>query len=105
MSTAAISEAQTDKTIQWLLKGDPAIRWQVLRDLTGAAERAVERERRTVARDGWGARLLARQDPKGTWAGRQSSDGGLYSPKWTSTTYTMLLLRDFGLADNNPQAR
>jgi len=34
--------------IQWLLDGDPAIRWQVLRDLTGApppAEIAVERTR------------------------------------------------------------
>jgi len=96
---------RTDGAIQWLLDGDPAIRWQTLRDLVGAAERTVERERRKVARDGWGARLLARQDPEGTWAGGLSSDGGLYSPKWTSTTYTMLLLRDFGLPANNRQAR
>jgi hypothetical protein len=34
-----------------------------------------------------------------------SSDGGLYSPKWISTTYTMLLLRDFGLPATNRQAR
>jgi len=91
--------------IPWLLDGDPAIRWQTLRDLVGAAQRTVERERRRVARDGWGARLLARQDPEGTWAGGRSSDGGLYSPKWISTTYTMLLLRDFGLPSNNQKAR
>jgi hypothetical protein len=90
---------------RWLLDGDPAIRWQTLRDLVGAAERTVERERQKVARDGWAARLLAKQDPEGTWAGGQSSDGGLYSPKWTSTTYTMLLLRDFGLPAGNRQAR
>jgi hypothetical protein len=90
---------------RWLLDGDPAIRWQTLRDLVGAAEGTVERERKRVARDGWGARLLARQDPEGTWAGGLSSDGGLYSPKWISTTYTMLLLRDFGLPVNNQQAR
>ena len=96
---------QTDRTIQWLLEGDPAIRWQTLRDLVGAAERAVERERRKVARDGWGARLLARQDPDGNWAAGHSSDGGLYSPKWTSTTYTMLTLSDFGLPTTNRQAR
>src|SRR5216684_4168009 len=95
----------TAETIQWLLGGDPAIRWQTLRDLIGASERIVERERRKIAREGWGSRLLARQDPEGTWAGGQSSDGGLYSPKWTSTTYTMLLLRDFGLPANNRQAR
>jgi Prenyltransferase and squalene oxidase repeat len=90
---------------RWLLEGDPAVRWQVLRDVVGAAASPVERERRRVAREGWGARLLARQDPQGTWAGGLSSDGGLYSPKWISTTYTMLLLRDFGLPAANRQAR
>jgi hypothetical protein len=90
---------KTDGAIQWLLDGDPAIRWQTLRDLVGAGERTIERERRRIARDGWGANLLARQDRKGTWA------GGLYSPKWTSTTYTMLVLRDFGLPADNRQAR
>jgi hypothetical protein len=87
------------------MEGDPAIRWQTMRDLVGAAESAAQRERRRIARDGWGARLLARQDPDGRWAGAKSSDSGLYSPKWISTTYTMLLLRDFGLAEDNNQAR
>ena len=27
-----------DGTIRWLLDGDPAIRWQTLRNLVGAAE-------------------------------------------------------------------
>ena len=94
-----------DGVLQWLLDGDPAIRWQTLRDLVGASERAVEQERSKVASDGWGARLLAKQDAEGTWAGGLSSDGGLYSPKWTSTTYTMLLLRDLGLEANNRPAR
>lgn len=88
-----------DTVSRWLLDGDPAIRWQALRDVLGAAERTVQRERQQVARAGWGARLLAQQDPAGTWA------GGLYTPKWTSTTYTLLLLRDFGLPAANRQAR
>lgn len=96
---------RSDRVVEWLLDGDPAIRWQALRDLAGAAEGTVKRERRRVARDGWGARLLSRQDTEGTWAGGLSSDGGLYSPKWISTTYTMLLLRDFGLSPTNRQAR
>jgi len=99
------SQSQNERVIRWLLDGDPAIRWQTLRDLADAAERTVERERRKVARHGWGARLLARQDLDGRWAGGQSSDGGLYSPKWISTTYTMLMLRDFGLPAQNRQAR
>src|SRR5207249_11412389 len=94
-----------DAATRWLLDGDPAIRWQVLRDVVGAAERTVERERQKVAREGWGARLLAKQDPQGTWAAGQSSDDGLYHPKCTSTTYTMLLLRDFGLPAGNRRAR
>ncbi len=103
--SGAPSGPRTDGVIRWLLDGDPAIRWQALRDLVGAAEHIVARERRRIARDGWGARLLAKQDPEGTWAGGRSSDGGLYSPKWTSTTYTMLMLRDFGLPPGSAQAR
>jgi hypothetical protein len=98
-------KSQTNGALQWLLNGDPAIRWQALRDLAGASERAVERERKKVARDGWGARLLAKQDPDGRWASGETTDAGLYSPKWTSTTYTMLLLRDFGLPPNHRAAR
>jgi hypothetical protein len=85
-------------TIAWLLDGDPAIRWQVLRELTGAPDVDVAAERARVATEGWGARLLALQDPEGTWA------GGLYSPKWTSTTYTLLLLHWLGLPPGHPQA-
>lgn len=83
----------------WLLAGDPALRWQTLRDLVGASKAEVKRERSKVAREGWGRRLLHCQDASGTWA------KGLYTPKWTSTTYTLLLLRDFGLPADNPQAR
>jgi hypothetical protein len=91
--------------VSWLLEGDPAIRWQTLRDLVEDGKQAVDRERQRIAREGRGARLLAEQDAAGTWAGGKSGDGGLYSPKWTSTTYTMLLLRDFGLPATNRQAR
>ncbi|HEY7819349.1 MAG TPA: hypothetical protein VIG29_14090, partial [Vicinamibacteria bacterium] len=59
----------------------------------------VDRARKKVASEGWGARLLERQAKNGIWA------GGLYSPKWKSTTYTMLALRDLGLASRNRQAR
>jgi hypothetical protein len=98
-------QKQTAEPIQWLLEGDPSIRWQTLRDVVGAPERDVLRERRKIARGGWGARLLAEQDQKGTWAGGKSADSGLYTPKWISTTYTMLMLRDFGLSPDNTQAR
>src|SRR5215471_18631955 len=97
--------AAHDVVIDWLLDGDPSVRWQTLRDLVGKPARAVQRERSRIATDGWGARLLAKQGRSGKWAGGRSPDVGLYTPKWTSTTYTLLLLRDFGLAPTNDQAR
>ncbi len=87
-----------DSIISWLLDGDSAIRWQALRDLCGADEAKFLRERKKIASEGWGARLLSRQASSGLWA------GGLYTPKWTSTTYTMLLLRQFGLTPDHLQA-
>ena len=69
-----------------------------MRDLADSTSRSVQREQRRVAAEGWGARLLERQDDDGRWA------GGLYTPKWTSTTYTLLLLRALGLPPRHPQA-
>ena len=89
----------TDTHLPWLLDGDPAIRWQTRRDLLDEPPEVYASDRARVATEGWGARLLALQDPAGTWA------KALYSPKWTSTTYTLLLLRHLGLPPDNPQAR
>ena len=86
------------EVIDWLMRGDPAIRWQTMRDLLGAPAHEYEQERAKVASQGWGARLLRKQDAGGLWA------GGLYTPKWTSATYTMLVLRLLGLEPGNPQA-
>jgi len=55
--------------LDWLLDSDPAIRWQVLRDLVHAPPEVVEAERARVATEGWGARLLALQGEDGQWAG------------------------------------
>ncbi|MBV9135162.1 MAG: hypothetical protein JO318_20815, partial [Chloroflexi bacterium] len=51
--------------IDWLLDSDPAIRWQVLRDLVDAPEEMVAVERTRVANEGWGARILALQGEDG----------------------------------------
>ena len=97
--------ALASPALAWLLEGDPAIRWQALRDLGDAPDRTVQRERNRISREGWGARLLAEQSADGRWAPGKSSEGGLYSPKWISTTYTMLLLRDLGLPPRSAGAR
>jgi hypothetical protein len=87
-----------DPVVAWLLEGDPAIRWQVFRDLLGRTGASVARQQACVAREGWGARLLGLQSSDGGWR-------GLYSPKWTSTTYTLLLLKALGLPPHNSGAR
>lgn len=88
-----------DEIITWLLDGDASIRWQVMRDLRDAHPAEVAAERARVATTGWGADLLSRQDPAGTWG------GGLYGPKWISTTYTLLLLYRCGLPAETPHAQ
>jgi hypothetical protein len=85
--------------IDWLLDSDPAIRWQVMRDLTDAPAEQVAAERARVTTQGWGATLLAVQPADGSWG------GGAYSPEWTSTTATLQLLRNFGLDPATPEAR
>ncbi len=84
--------------IQWLMEGDPAVRWQTQRDLLSEPPHLFEKERALTSTQGWVARFLGLQDPEGTWG------GGLYSPKWISTTYTMLTLRYLGLPSQHPQA-
>ena len=88
-----------DEIIAWLMEGDAAIRWQTLRDLLGAPEQDWKAERQRTLQEGWGAQFLARQDADGRWS------GGIYSPKWISTTYTLLTLCSIGIPPDCAPAR
>jgi hypothetical protein len=89
--------------VDWLLDSDPAIRWQVLRDLVGAPAEVVAAERARIATEGWGARLLALQGADGQWAGgacfpaRSLREPDEQGQPWTSTLPTLQLLHDFGI--------
>jgi hypothetical protein len=85
--------------IRWLLDSDPSIRWQIMRDLTNEPDTLVVAERQRVATEGWGAQLLALQGAGGNW------DGAVFSAKWASTFYALLLLRDMGLDPTSEQAK
>ncbi len=89
----------TKSGIEWLLDSDPAIRWQVMRDLTDESAEAVAAERSRIATEGWGAELLKRQNADGTWG----DDGDF--PLWNSTLATMQLLWAIGLDPKSDQAR
>src|SRR5262249_20044256 len=95
--------------IDWLLEGDPAIRWQVLRDLTNASAGDVAAERARVEHDGWGARLLALEDPDGLWDGGAcfpaAYPGGEPGPPWTATMPPLQPLQLLGLDPESESAR
>ncbi len=89
----------SSSVIEWLLDGDPSIRWQVMRDLIGAPADEVAAERARVATEGFGARLLALQGTDGSWGGAAWNRG------WNSTMHVLMLLRDMGLDPASSQAR
>jgi hypothetical protein len=92
MSGKLFSEA----LLQWLLDGDVAIQYQVQRDVLDDEQPSL-RER--IANEGWGARFLRARQPQGHW-GR-----GFYQPKWISTHYTLLDLRNLYIPPDNQLIR
>lgn len=95
--------------VDWLLDSDPAIRWQALRDLAGAAPEEAAAERARVEREGWGSRLLALEDANGLWDGGAlfppSYAGGEPGQPWTTTMHTLQTLQIFGLDPASGAAR
>jgi len=89
----------SEQAVAWLLAEDPSVAWQAQRDLLGRAASTWSRTRGRVAREGWGARLLALRDEHGMWG------GGLYQPKWTSTFYSMRLLVHLGISPTHRPAK
>src|SRR5207247_1778495 len=93
------AEGRSVTVVDWLFHSDPSIRWQVMRDLTGAPAGEVAAERARVATEGWGARLLGLQDADGRWGGAAWNRG------WNSTMHVLWLLRHLGLDPASPEAR
>lgn len=83
--------------VSWLLDSDPAIRWQVMRDLAGEPAERVAAERARVAREGWGAELLGRQRANGHWGEGERA--------WEPTLHTLQLLRQLGVDPASAPAR
>lgn len=92
-----------DDVVDWLLDSDPALAWQVERDLAGATRARWQETKACVATEGFGASLLARQGDDGLWA------GGAFFPAdfdfdhpgegqpWTATTWSLNSLREWGV--------
>ncbi|HEY2011927.1 MAG TPA: hypothetical protein VGH38_00440 [Bryobacteraceae bacterium] len=94
--------------LKWLLDSDPAIRWQVMRDLTEEIPNTIASERSRIATEGWGAQLLAHQSAAGEWGGAPGGwrgdlpkeDRGLLI-----TLYSLTVLMELGLDPASKEAR
>ena len=100
------------EVLDWLLDGDPAIRWQTMRDLQPDTPSAtIARERSRVATDGWGARILALQGADGSWAGGACFPQGEHAHNlgegqpWIATLFSLALLQAFGIDPSTPAVR
>ena len=82
--------------IDWLLQGDVSIQYQVYRDLFHSEKRGLQNK---IALEGWGARFLSFRKEDGHWG------QGFYQPKWISTHYTVLDLKNLGISQNNKEIR
>jgi hypothetical protein len=78
--------------IDWLLEGDVSIQYQVWRDLLGSDKKKLQFR---IANEGWGNKILSKRNSDGHWGDR------FYQPKWISTHYTLLDLRNLNLPSNN----
>ncbi len=85
-----------NELIEWLLLGDVAIQYQTQRDLQGQKDSKLQAR---IANEGWGARFLAQRQKNKHW-GR-----AFYQPKWTSSHYTLLDLKNINIAADHPEIR
>jgi len=83
---------KNDEIIEWLLAGDVSIQYQVNRDLLNSERNDLKNR---ISTEGWGAQLLACRNSKGEWG------MDFYQPKWTSTHYTLLELKNLAISSQN----
>lgn len=103
------AKANMNSLEEWLLDSDPALKWQVERDLLCLPEEVWSATRELTNATGFGARLLELQDVDGQWA------GGAYFPgraepraltvdseekgqPYIATTWTLNALREWGVS-------
>ena len=90
--TLTVFRMDEKQIIEWLLKGDVAIQYQVYRDLLGIDRKDIQYK---IQHEGWGNQLLSMRSPNGHWGDR------FYQPKWISTHYTLMDLRNINLSPDN----
>lgn len=85
-----------DNILKWLLSGDPSIQYQTSRDLLDDDNRELQKR---IAIEGWGKTILSARKTNSHWG------DDFYQPKWISTHYTLLDLRNLNLDPRNAVAQ
>jgi hypothetical protein len=96
--------APSKRVLDWLLEeSQPAVRYRTLTELLGRAENEpdVRESRARIAEVGWVHDLLAERHPEGWWVDGKS----LYTPKYVSTNWRMIVLADLGASRELPAVR
>lgn len=81
-----------EELIKWMLEGDVSIQYQVHRDLLATEQKDLQDR---ISKEGWGAKFLSRRNSDGHWGLR------FYQPKWISSHYTLLDLRNLCISPEN----
>jgi len=76
-----------NEIISWLLNSDPAIRWQVMKDIQCDEESLYNKERQKLIKKAGAQTCSTYRVKNGLW------NNSLYNGKWVSTTYTLYLLK------------
>ncbi len=87
---------EKEQIIEWLLQGDISVQYQVHRDLLGNDRKDLQQR---IAIKGWGKQFLSKRKPNGHWG------QGFYQPKWISSHYTLLDLRNLNLSPGDEKVK
>ncbi|MBK8517107.1 MAG: hypothetical protein IPL55_12760 [Saprospiraceae bacterium] len=85
-----------EQIISWLLEGDVSIQYQTYRDLLDTDRHDL---RNKIESEGWGLQFLSYRHTNGHWGER------FYQPKWISTHYTLLDLKNLNISPQNKSIR
>ena len=81
-----------EEIINWLLQSDVSVQYQVYRDLLDEEKPNLQNR---ILSEGWGKLFLSFRKPYGHWGIR------FYQPKWTSTHYSLLDLKNLNPYPDN----
>ncbi|MDD2523125.1 MAG: hypothetical protein PHW11_09970 [Anaerolineaceae bacterium] len=89
----------SQEVLDWLLDSDPALEWQVRKNLLCAPAKNYEAVRRRVAHEGWGKQVLDAQQEDGSWA------GAAFNQEKTSTFHALTLVYLLGVDPMDPKVQ